>query len=38
VENGEIYQAKWYNTGDDPSAQVQFAWQTPWELLGSVPR
>jgi cellulose synthase/poly-beta-1,6-N-acetylglucosamine synthase-like glycosyltransferase/chitodextrinase len=36
VENGEIYQAKWYNTGDDPSAQVQFAWQTPWELLGPV--
>ena len=36
VENGEIYQAKWYNSGDDPSAQVQFAWQTPWELLGPV--
>jgi chitinase len=36
VENGEIYQSKWYNTGDDPSAQVQFAWQSPWELLGPV--
>ena len=36
VEDGEIYQAKWYNTGDDPSAQVQFAWQTPWELIGPV--
>jgi chitodextrinase len=36
VENGEIYQAKWYNSGDDPSAQVQYAWQTPWELLGPV--
>jgi chitinase len=36
VENGEIYQAKWYNTGDDPSAQVQYAWQTPWELIGPV--
>src|SRR5487761_1716005 len=36
VENGDIYQAKWYNTGADPSAQVQFAWQTPWELLGPV--
>jgi chitinase len=36
VENGEIYQAKWYNTGDDPSAQVQFAWQSPWVLLGPV--
>jgi cellulose synthase/poly-beta-1,6-N-acetylglucosamine synthase-like glycosyltransferase/chitodextrinase len=36
TENGEIYQAKWYNTGDDPSAQVQYAWQTPWELIGPV--
>jgi chitinase len=36
VEDGEIYQAKWYNTGDDPSAQVQYSWQTPWELLGPV--
>jgi chitinase len=36
VENGEIYQAKWYNTGDDPSAQVQYSWQSPWELLGPV--
>jgi cellulose synthase/poly-beta-1,6-N-acetylglucosamine synthase-like glycosyltransferase/chitodextrinase len=36
VENGEIYQAKWYNSGDDPSAQVQDSWQTPWELLGPV--
>jgi chitinase len=36
VENGEIYQAKWYNSGDDPSAQVQFSYQSPWELLGPV--
>ena len=36
VENGQIYQAKWYNSGDDPSAQVQDSWQTPWELLGPV--
>jgi cellulose synthase/poly-beta-1,6-N-acetylglucosamine synthase-like glycosyltransferase/chitodextrinase len=36
VENGEIYEAKWYNSGDDPSAQVQYAYQTPWELLGPV--
>jgi chitinase len=36
TEDGEIYQAKWYNTGDDPQAQVQYAWQTPWELLGPV--
>ena len=36
VENGEIYQAKWYTSGNDPAAQVQYAWQTPWELLGPV--
>jgi cellulose synthase/poly-beta-1,6-N-acetylglucosamine synthase-like glycosyltransferase len=36
VEDGEIYQAKWYNTGDDPSAQVQYTYQSPWELLGPV--
>jgi chitinase len=36
VENGQIYQAKWYNSGDDPAAQVQDAWQTPWELIGPV--
>jgi cellulose synthase/poly-beta-1,6-N-acetylglucosamine synthase-like glycosyltransferase len=36
VDDGEIYQAKWYNTGDDPQAQVQYDWQTPWELLGPV--
>jgi chitinase len=36
AEDGEIYQAKWFNTGDDPRAQVQYSWQTPWELLGPV--
>ena len=36
TENGEIYQAKWFTSGDDPQAQVQYAWQTPWELLGPV--
>jgi Glycosyl transferase family group 2/Glycosyl hydrolases family 18 len=36
VENGEIYESKWYNSGDDPQAQVQYSWQTPWELLGPV--
>jgi cellulose synthase/poly-beta-1,6-N-acetylglucosamine synthase-like glycosyltransferase/chitodextrinase len=36
VENGQIYQAKWYNSGNDPQAQVQYSWQTPWELLGPV--
>jgi cellulose synthase/poly-beta-1,6-N-acetylglucosamine synthase-like glycosyltransferase/chitodextrinase len=36
VENGEIFQAKWYNTGQDPATQSQFEWQSPWELLGPV--
>lgn len=36
VENGEIYQAKWYNSGQDPAAQYQYSWQSPWELLGPV--
>lgn len=36
VADGEIFQAKWYNTGQDPRAQIQYAWQTPWELLGPV--
>jgi chitinase len=36
VEDGEIYQARWYNTGEDPQTQVQYSWQTPWQLLGPV--
>jgi chitodextrinase len=36
TEGGEIYQAKWYTSGDDPAAQVQDSWQTPWELIGPV--
>ena len=36
VEDGEIYESKWYNSGDDPQAQVQYPWQTPWELIGPV--
>ena len=36
VRQGAIYEAKWYNTGEDPAAQVEYAWQTPWELLGPV--
>lgn len=38
VRQGEIYEAKWYNTGEDPAAQVEYSWQTPWELLGPVLR
>jgi chitinase len=34
--HGEIYQAKWYNSGDDPQTQVQYSWQSPWKLLGPV--
>jgi len=36
TEHGEIYQAKWYNSADDPAAVVQFSYQTPWELIGPV--
>lgn len=36
VEDGEIYQARWYNTGEDPQTQFQYSWQTPWQLLGPV--
>ncbi len=36
TEHGDIYQAKWYNSGDDPAAVVQFSYQTPWELIGPV--
>ena len=36
VQAGYIYQAKWYNIGNDPAAHVQFAYQTPWELPGPV--
>jgi chitinase len=36
VSDGEIFQAKWYNSGQDPQAQVQYAYQSPWELLGPV--
>jgi chitinase len=38
VEHGEIYQARWFNSGDDPAAIVQYSYQTPWELLGPVLR
>lgn len=36
VREGEIYKAKWYNQGQDPAAQVQYPWQTPWLLIGPV--
>lgn len=37
VRDGQIYQAKWYaSPGEDPAAQYQYSWQSPWELLGPV--
>jgi len=36
VRQGSIYEAKWYNSGQDPVTQVQYSWQTPWDLLGPV--
>jgi len=36
VAQGFIYQAKWFNQGDDPATQVQFQYQTPWLLVGPV--
>jgi chitinase len=36
VRNGEIYQAKWYTQGQDPATIVQYASQTPWQLIGPV--
>jgi cellulose synthase/poly-beta-1,6-N-acetylglucosamine synthase-like glycosyltransferase/chitodextrinase len=36
TENGEIYQARYYNTGEDPAAPVQYSYQSPWQLLGPV--
>jgi chitinase len=36
VRSGYIYQAKWYNQGQDPAQPVQFQYQTPWLLVGPV--
>ena len=36
VRQGYIYQAKWYSQGQDPAAQVQYSWQSPWVLVGPV--
>ncbi|MHB8191353.1 MAG: chitinase [Ferrimicrobium sp.] len=36
VWGGEVYQAKWFNQGDQPSQSFQYPWQTPWLLLGPV--
>jgi chitinase len=36
VWNGYVYQAKWFNQGEQPSQQFQYPWQTPWQLIGPV--
>jgi chitinase len=36
VWNGYIYEAKWYNQGQQPTQQFEYAYETPWELLGPV--
>jgi chitinase len=36
VREGYVYQAKWYNQGDDPAAETQYSYQTPWLLIGPV--
>ncbi len=36
VWQNSIYESKWYNQGQDPAADVQYAWQTPWQLIGPV--
>ena len=36
VWKGQVYQAKWFNQGADPSAAVSSQWETPWALIGPV--
>jgi chitinase len=36
VRSGYIYQAKWYNQGQDPAQPVQYQYETPWLLVGPV--
>jgi chitinase len=36
VEAGEIYQANWYTSGQDPAAQAEGAGRVAWELIGPV--
>ncbi len=36
VWEGEVYIAKYYTEGTAPDTPVQFAYQSPWELLGPV--
>lgn len=34
-ELGVGYRAKWWTQGEDPSADVDNDWQTPWEVVGA---
>lgn len=36
VRDGYIYQAKWYNAGEDPAQAWPSSWESPWELVGPV--
>ncbi|MBJ7451520.1 MAG: hypothetical protein JHC71_05465 [Blastococcus sp.] len=36
VWHGEVYQARWYTAGADPSIAVTTGTATPWALLGAV--
>ena len=36
VWKGDVYQAKWFNQGTDPSARTTAEWETPWALVGPV--
>ena len=36
VRNGYIYEAKWYNAGEDPAQTWPSSSESPWELLGPV--
>lgn len=36
VRLGQVYQAKWYTQGQEPSTTVGNPWDTPWSLVGPV--
>jgi chitinase len=36
VWKGNVYQAKWFNQGADPSSSGASQWDTPWALIGPV--
>lgn len=36
VWRGQVYEAKWWNTGAQPDASVKHEWDSPWRVLGPV--